>query len=299
VPQMHLSCFANANNQVCVYQKGKLPRWTAVAKTATERDFHEFSIGDSKSDFQFEDTLANIENRAARVRQKMIKRVAASQDDIAIWALFVASTFLRTRKVRKNVSSRLGKEVARELRSHENLLEIQYQFLKRGTIVPLAEVENRVGKQLDVILASPAFLHLSGFHTNMPSLAHSICQKVWHIVEAGGSSSFLTSDCPVTTAQIRDRQLFLGYGFGLPTTTVFFAIDTKHLFIATPPQVNWAAFLDPSDVNMINLMTIQYADREVYANEESEEIQRSVQENINQVVFGEHAYISKRDLAPQ
>lgn len=296
---MHLSCFANANNQVCVYQKGKNPRWTSVVKTAVERDFHEFSIGDRKSDFQFEDTLANIENRAAQVRQKLIKHVAASQDDIAMWALFVASTFLRTRKVRKDVSLRLGTKVAMEFRSHENLLEIQHQFLKRGTIVPFAEIENRVGRQLDVILASPAFLHLSGFHTNVPSLAHSICQKVWHILEAGDPGSFLTSDCPVTTAQIRERQLYLGYGFDLPSTTVFFAIDTKHLFIAAPPQSMWAAILNPLDVNLINLMTIQYADREVYANEESEDIQRSVQENINQVVFGEHAYIPKRDLAQQ
>jgi len=50
---------------------------------------------------------------------------------------------------------------------------------------------------------------------------------------------------------------------------------------------------------MINAITITFADREVYANEESEDIQRSVQENINQVVFGEHAYIPRQDLAPR
>jgi hypothetical protein len=90
--------------------------------------------------------------------------------------------------------------------------------------------------------------------------------------------------------------MFLGYGFGLPTTTVFFAIDPKHLFIASPPGLNWAATLGPSDVDMVNLMTIQYADREVYAHQESEELQKCVQESINRIVFGEHAYNAKRNL---
>ncbi len=294
---MHLSRFANDEGQVCVYQKNQRYRWTSVSKTAVERDYHEYTIGDKKSNFSVEGTLSNLEARAAQVRKKLISRVVVSNEEIAAWALFVASLFLRTRKVRAQVSSRVAAEVAAQFRSAEGLREIQYEFLKRGALVELAEMRRHVDERLDKILKETAFLHLSGFHTTVPNLAFSICQKAWHILGAGDDHRFVTSDCPVFTAQIRNRQLFLGYGLDIPRVSVFLAIDPNHLFVATPPGSTCSALLSGGDVDLINLATVKYAHREVYADRESKGLQEIVNQNLNQIEFGKDAYVPTRGVS--
>jgi Protein of unknown function (DUF4238) len=299
VPEMHLGRFANPARQVCVYQKGKPPRWSAVSKIAVERDYHEFSVGNTKSGYSIEDTLSNLEGRAASVRERVLNNLPASHDEIATWGLFVAALFLRSRKVRAQMSSRIAVELAGELRGVGELRQIQYELLKRGSLIPLAEVERQVASQLDKMLSSPAFLHLCRFHTAVPNLAHLICQKAWHILEAGEDSWFVTSDCPVFTAAIRERRLFCGTGFGLADTTVFLAIDPQHLFIAAPPTSKWNKVLGPADVDLINLSAIRFAHREVYAHKESAELQHAVDNNIDRITFGKDAYVSARDMRSQ
>jgi hypothetical protein len=294
VPQMHLGSFANAAGQVCIYQKGKVPRWSAVSKTAVERDYHEFSVGTTRSDYNIEDTLANLESRAAGVKKKILTRSRPSKDEVATWGLFVAALFLRSRKVRAQISSRAS-ETAAQFHEVGELRQLQYELLKRGDLVPLAEVEHQVGKSLEKILGSPAFLHLSGFHTSVPKLAYSICQKAWHTLEPSGGSRFVTSDCPVFTGQIRDQRLYLGHGFGLPDTIVFFAVSPQHLFVAAPPVSKWTAVLSPADVSLLNTSAIRFADREVYAHEESADLQRALDEHLNQITYGKDAYIAAQD----
>jgi hypothetical protein len=299
VPQMHLGCFANRANQVCVYQKDGPPRWSFITKTAVERDYHEYSVGRTKSDYGIERTLANLEDRAVHVREKLLSRASASNEDIGTWALFLSSLFLRTRKVRSQMSARLAKDVANRFRSSEELRGIQHEFFKRGSLVPLADVRTQVGRHLDEILSSPAFLHLSGFHNIVPNLAYSICQKDWHVLGVNEGSRLVTSDCPVFTGEIRGQALFLGFGFALPNTTIFCAMDPYHLFIAAPPKSNWPAVLVPADVDLMNLATIKYGQREVYADRESDDLRRVVSENIDQIAFGNGAYMQATSTSAQ
>jgi uncharacterized protein DUF4238 len=292
VPEMHLGCFANKANQVCVYQRNVPLRWSSIAKAAVERDYHEYSVGRTKSDYRIEQTLANLEGRAASIRLKLLGRTSLSRDEIGMWALFLASLFLRTRKVRSQITSRLAIDLADRFRSPEELRGIQHEFFKRGSLVPLNEVARQVNKHLDKMISSPAFLHLSGFHKNVPNLAYSICQRVWHVSAAPEGSCFVTSDCPVLTGEIREQKLFLGHGFALPNATVFFAMNPQSLFVAAPTGSNWPAGLGSADVDLLNLATVRYAHREVYASRESIDIQRVVDANINQIEFGRDAYIS-------
>ena len=109
----------------------------------------------------------------------------------------------------------------------------------------------------------------------------------------------MTSDCPVFTAKIQDGKVFLGYGFEVPDVSVFLAIDPSHLFVASPPGSTWVATLGRADVDLVNLFTIQYGHREVYADRESTDLQKIVDENIDRKTCGKDVYVSARVAAAE
>jgi len=63
------------------------------------------------------------------------------------------------------------------------------------------------------------------------------------------------------------------------------------LFVASGPQFNWKQVLSKSDVDMVNVVIIQFAHQNVYASAASEEMRLLVDRNINRIRFGDNALL--------
>jgi Protein of unknown function (DUF4238) len=117
-------------------------------------------------------------------------------------------------------------------------------------------------------------------------------RKSWHIVEAPLGKFFLTSDCPVTTVEIVDGQGNPGTGFGKENTVIMFPVTPQHLFLAASPSNQCISLASPKHVDSTNLLTIRFAHTSVYSHVNSAEIKALVDAEINQVVFGQNAFLA-------
>jgi hypothetical protein len=115
------------------------------------------------------------------------------------------------------------------------------------------------------------------------------------MVDAPPGKSFLVSDCPVMTAELDRGRVLPGAGFGKENTAVIVPVNSGKLFVASPHDRNWMKVATPRGVDMINLQAVQFAHRNVYANVNSLDIQSLVDTQINQIVFGQNAFLPGRN----
>lgn len=293
IPQMHLRRFASAKGQVCVFTKGGAPRWTSIVNTAVERDYNEFDLGATKTDYSVEALFGVIEGNAAPIVDEMLSGRQLSLTQVQCWATYVASLFLRTRKVRYQLSAKMGEALFEEYSASDFALrDMQHELLKEGALVPLETLRSVAVRQVSRMTDQPAFLHLNGFDGSTINLANHIIGKLWHIVRAPRGKILISSDCPVTSAKIDAGALYPGFGFGQPLTTVFLALTPEDLFVAAPPEQRWQSELSDSDVDLINRVTARYGEREIYSSECRAEFQTLADEHLNLIEFGRDAYRS-------
>ena len=104
VPRLVLSNFTDANGLLWVYTKNKSVRPSTPTNECWERDFYEYELNGRKTNNKYENWLAAVEGDAGNILQLLMGRQPLGQWDAVIWSTFVASLFVRTRKVRKQIS---------------------------------------------------------------------------------------------------------------------------------------------------------------------------------------------------
>jgi hypothetical protein len=116
-------------------------------------------------------------------------------------------------------------------------------------------------------------------------------RKKWHTVDAPADKSFLISDCPVMTAELQGNQVLPGAGFGKANTAVLVPLTPQKLFVASPHDRSWRIVAESRAVDMVNLLAVRFAHRNVYASSNSADIQALVDLEIDQIVFGQNAFL--------
>jgi len=82
-----------------------------------------------------------------------------------------------------------------------------------------------------------------------------------------------------------------GAGFGKTNTAVLVPLTPQKLFVASPHNRNWRIVAEPRAVDMVNLLAIRFGHRNVYASLNSTYIQSLVDLEIDQIVFGQNAFL--------
>jgi len=146
-------------------------------------------------------------------------------------------------------------------------------------------------RTVDAMNADPSYFFVSALPNRVRIITPDILARDWHTIAAPEGHSFLISDCPVVTYKMQERRIFTGAGFGDENTIILLPVSPNHLFVASPRHGGWPTVFSASDMQYVNRMIAQFAHRNVYANAESEEVQRLVDTEIDAKQFGENAFV--------
>jgi Protein of unknown function (DUF4238) len=291
VSRLLLANFTDSNGVLWVYAKDKPVRESIPESECWERDFYEYELNGRSTKNKYEDWLAAIEANASKVLPILSSRQQVIQQDAVAWSAFVASLFVRTRKVRKQISDAMVRKFKQQTENPDFIRTMQYELLQQGELCYADDLRRDAEKLRAAMDASPSFYHVSGLPHHAASLAEALMRKKWHTVDAPADKSFLISDCPVMTAELQGNQLLPGAGFGKANTAVLVPLTPRKLFVASPHDRSWRIVAEPRAVDMVNLLAVRFAHRNVYASLNSADIQALVDLEIDQIVFGQNAFL--------
>jgi hypothetical protein len=288
---MLLSRFASPEGDLWVYAKDKLPRKSIAKNECVERDFFEFELNGKKTENRYENWLAKIESDAAGVIESVIQQRQMSDSDAEIWATFVGALFGRTRKVRAQISDSMTRKFRELTEDPEYIRNLQYSLLQKGELHFSEDLIREVSSLRSAMETSPSYYHVSALPNRVRILMQPLLSRKWHTVEAPEGHNFLTSDCPVLTLGVREGQPALGAGFGLESTAILLPVTSKHIFVASPHNVDWKTIVGPAEIESINRLIVQFAHQNVYSDANTKAVQDLVNSDINKIIFGETAFV--------
>ena len=202
--------------------------------------------------------------------------------------------FLRSSKVREQFGPALARAMdAENYGSEEKIREMQYEYLRQGIFVDSEDIRAKVRQTLDEMRA-PAFGQLAGIESSAKMITKNIIEKKkWWILEAAPGCEFLTSDCPVQTWALYGPKvpITMGNGFGHQNTAVVFPISPQKLFFAGNDILWSSKVLSEGDTDKINMTTVQFAHRAVYALTRNQKTQSLVDRELNKYTFGENCFV--------
>ncbi|MGD0737598.1 MAG: DUF4238 domain-containing protein [Terracidiphilus sp.] len=294
VPRFYLNKFADSEKHVVLYTKGRSPVRKSTKSQSSERDFFEYTINGQATENRYEKWFQRIETDAAATYDAIQSGSELTQFQQGAWAFFLATLFLRSRKVREQIGPELMRQVESEIFSGDDQIrEAQCDLLKEGVFVYADDLKAMVS-QIKHEMRAPAFGHLAGIEENARMLAEQIFEKRWFVFEAAPGTAFVTSDCPVHTMNVSltDKRCTLGSGFGNSSTAVVLPLSPTRLFLAGPQEMSCRSnVLGEKNVVAFNSNTIRFAYRAVYSLDESAEIHALVDREINQVTYGQNAFV--------
>ncbi len=245
VPRLLLENFTDPTGKLWVYEKGKPARPSTPINECVEKDFYEYALNGRETNNKYEDWLGRIESDASEVIRALIGRQQLTAREATIWAIFVAALFIRTRKVRKQISENMIREFKKKTEDPAYIRELQYELLQKGELVYADEIKKDVEGLRAAMDASPSFYHVSGLPRHTKSLAEPLMRKDWHLIDAPAGESFVISDCPVTTAELVGNQIAAGSGFAKANVAVLVPVSSQKLFVASPHGCTWRQVATP------------------------------------------------------
>jgi hypothetical protein len=294
VPRFYLNKFADKSKFIFVYASGRDPQLRSTKSVSSEEDYFEYTVNGEATVNRYESWFQRFETDAAAIYSTIHDGQQITHKDQIVWASFVATAFLRSRKVREQFGPALTRAMdAENYDSEEKIREMQYEYLRQGIFVDSEDIRAKVRQTLDEMRA-PAFGQLAGIEDSVKMITKNIIEKkTWWILEAAPGCEFVTSDCPVQTWALNGPTvpITMGNGFGHQNTAVVFPLSPQKLFFASN-DIRWSSkVLSGGDTDKVNTATVQFAHRAVYALTRSQETQSLVDRELNKYTFGENCFI--------
>jgi hypothetical protein len=290
VPAFHLSNFCGDDGTLYVYERARPVRQSVPRRECAEHQFYEVNIAGERSENAYENWLASIEGDASRIVPLLRDRTPLGRSERVAWSRFVASLFVRTRKWRQQISMTMVSKMREQTVNEQYVRDLQYRLLQKGELHYAADLSEYVEQFQKRYENSPSLYHVTSIARHTDTIANVLLQKNWYTLSATPGKFFVTSDCPVLTVQHRADRWVEGAGFGKRDVIVFLPITATTAFAASS-QFQIKDEAPPAYVDTINRVTIRFAHRNVYADRSSEEIRQLVDLEINQVIFGENAFL--------
>jgi Protein of unknown function (DUF4238) len=172
VPQWHLRNFADGNGEIWRYKRDMPVRRSRPKGECWETDFYEYELNGKKTNNKYEHWLSRIENEAAVKLQILLNHNQLGQWDALAWASYVASLFIRTSKYRAQQSTAMVKRFLERAHSPDYIRSLQYELLKKGTLVYSEDLKKDVERLSSNMKNSPSFYHVAGLERHTVSLAN-------------------------------------------------------------------------------------------------------------------------------
>lgn len=291
VPRWYLESFCDADGLLHVYETDKDPRRGSPGGECNERDFNEFSWGDEKTNNEYENWFARIEGDAKPVFDALCSRRTLSSQESATWSVFVASLFVRTRKMRLQMTTRTLKRLHNPDEIDAFARETQLELAIEGRIYSLTDLRRRAEKIAAAVDQNLAYFHLRHLPQSVASIHKALTRAKFYVIDATEQLPFVTSDAPVATMELMPNNVQIDFGCGIAKerALVFLPLTPNQAFLAV--QKGWAfdsPLSYPSPITC-RVATIQFAHRNVYASFASDDLRRMVDTQVNRIVFGENA----------
>jgi hypothetical protein len=300
VPRFYLNKFADASKFVFQYVPGRDPERRSAKSVSSEEDYFEYMVNGEATANRYENWFQRFENDAAAIYPTIHAGQPLTGEQEIVWSSFIATVFLRSRKVREQFGPALTRMMdAENYESEEQIREMQCDFLRQGIFVDSEDIRAKV-RQTQEEMRAPAFGQLAGIENSAKMITKNTIEKErWFILEAAPGCEFVTSDCPVQTWALNgpSAPITMGSGFGHQNTAIVFPLSPKILFFAGN-GVRWGSkVLSLEDTAKVNTATVQFAHRAVYALSRSAEIQALVDRELNKYTFGENCFIPAKPHA--
>lgn len=300
VPRFYLNKFADAEKFVFQYVSERDPQRRSTKSLCSEEDYFEYTVNDEATANRYENWFQRFETDAAAIYPIIHAEQPLTGEQEIVWASFVATVFLRSRKVREQFGPALTRMMeAENYDSEESIREMQCELLRQGIFVDSEDMRAKVRQTLAEMRA-PAFGQLAGIENSAKMITKNIVEKErWFILEAAPGCEFVTSDCPVQTWALNgpNAPITMGSGFGHRNTAIVFPLSPRMQFFAAS-GVRWSSkVLSVEDTLKANTATVQFAHRAVYGLSRSEEIQTLVERELNKYAFGENCFIPAKPQA--
>ncbi len=294
VPRFYLNKFADTAKFAFQYVPGRDPQRRSTKSLSSEEDYFEYRVNGELTANRYENWFQRLETDAAKIYPIIHDEKTLTGEQEIVWSSFVATVFLRSRKVREQFVPRLTRMMdAENFDSDEQIREMQCELLRQGIFVDSDDMRAKVRQTLAEMRA-PAFGQLAGIEDSAKMITKNIIEKErWFILEVASGCEFVTSDCPVQTWALNGPKspVTMGSGFGHQNTAIVFPLSPTRLFFAAN-GVRWASkVLSMEDTVKVNTATVQFAHRAVYALSRSAEIQALVDRELNKYRFGENCFI--------
>jgi hypothetical protein len=293
ISQMHLRHFCDRDGDLYVYEKGKEVRKSTPPNEAVKRDYFECKVPGYETNFAVEKMLGRLEYAASKVYKKLLSGERPSGEEAAAWTLYVASLFLRSRKVRDELSPVAYSESTLGQLDLAALKEDQWQiFTQHGRLVSLDDLKTAKSKVL-AAFSDPALRQITSLNYSTPNLAGALGTKRWQVVRPALGLHFVTSDAPAVTFCLREGgHSSVGMGWGHEETHVAIPLDPQHLFLATPSNIQWVSPLNEENTIAFMGTMAQFSYRNVYAHTADVKVQELVEQHSGTLIFGRDAYVA-------
>jgi hypothetical protein len=284
-----LAKFVDRDGVLWVYEKNIPVRRSRPESECHQRDFFEYEVNGRTTQNRYENWLARLETDAIPLLDLLTKRRPLAQGQAVVVSSFIASLFARTRKFRDQISSAMVAKFRDQTKNPSFVRDLQYQHLLAGELRFTEDVQREVDELRKAMESSPSFYHVVGLPHRTRVVAEAIMRKSWSTIEAPPDMFFVTSDCPVSTVEFVDGKVLPGVGFGKENAAIFLPLTPRHVFAAC--RVGCPEIADPRFVESLNRLTVHFAQRNVYANTHSAALQVLVDAEIDQLVFGQNAFL--------
>jgi hypothetical protein len=162
IPRFYLNKFADAQKQTFVYEKARQARKKSTKTQCSEIDYFEYEVGAESSNNRHEIIFSRIEDLAGKAYGNILRGDPLEDQQTTAWALFVATLFLRSRKVRNQVAPRILDQLRDSYLAPEQVKNMQYDLFKLGHLISEGELAATVQKVWSQISSNPAYLQLAG-----------------------------------------------------------------------------------------------------------------------------------------
>ena len=291
-PRAYLARFEDPSGCLWVYEALKEPRSSSAKREATQRDYFEVKLPGEETNYAMEQQLSRLETLAEPAISKLSRGNSLDREELAAWSLYVASIFLRSRKVRDHLIPVVMSGSRDTLVSEAKLRDNQWNWYRRsGVLLPLDHIR-RVAHKVADKFDDAAFLHNQALRHNTSSIAYKLAEKDWYIAEPTPGMTFVTSDAPAFSYKLENDLLYPGYGWGRNDSFVALPITPNKMFVAVPRDHTAPSQYDEVSTETLNRAIIAFADRFVYADKKHEQTRELANRLIGQVRFGIDAYVA-------
>ncbi len=290
ISEMHFRHFSDSNGNIYVYEKGKATRKSTPHNECVIKDYFECKLPGYETNFEVENRLGKLETAAAPIYRNLIAGRELTSVQAATWALYVSSLFLRSRKIREELSPGTYANFVSGQLETTTLRDDQWRiFNKFGRLIPLEEIREYKSRLVQTY-ADPALQQINSMNDSTPNLASALVSRHWQVVRPANGMYFVTSDAPVFTLRLHERGSSVGVGWGYKDTHIGFPLDPQHLFIASPTGVEWVSPIDETNTLAFVGTMAQFSYRHIYAHRDSEDIRAPMERHSGTILFGRDAY---------